>query len=89
MKRRKKFQECMSKKILFFKEREGKMEILKEYLEFYEKCYKDEKEYNKKFKDNVSMFKFRKGKTYEMGLVIRDLKRIISGDLYFKKGEKK
>ena len=61
------------------------MDILKEYLKFYEICYKAEKEYNEKFKDDASMFDFRKGKTYEMGLVIRDLKRILDGDIFFRK----
>ena len=59
------------------------MDIFKKYLEFYEKCYEGKKEYNKKFKDNLAMFEFRKGKTYEMKLVIQDLKRIIKGDIFF------
>jgi len=62
------------------------MDILKEYLEFYEKCYEGEKIYNEKFKDDGSIVDFRKGKTYEMGSVIRDLKRIIKGDIFFKEG---
>lgn len=55
--------------------------LIKEYLDFYKKCYKKEKEW---ITETPQLVEFRKGKVYEMEMVIRDLQRILDGDIFFR-----
>ncbi len=61
-----------------------KKKTIKEYLEFYKECYELEK---KGMMVLPRLANFRKGKIYEMELVIRDLERILDGDMFFIRGD--
>ena len=54
--------------------------IIKEYLKFYERYYKREIE---GLANSPIKIDFKQGKIYEMNLVMRDLKRMLEGDIFF------
>ena len=54
--------------------------IIKEYIKYLERCIEEEK---RDLIKNPNLMEFRKGKIYEMNLIMRDLKRLLDGDIFF------
>ena len=59
--------------------------IIREYLKFYKRCLSHEKrDFNPEYAVGSLSKEFYRGKIYEMELVIKDLQRILDGDIFFK-----
>lgn len=63
------------------------IDIIKEYLKFYKRCLAHEKRDFKQYNHSGLSENFYRGKIYEMELVIKDLQRILDGDIFFKEGD--